>query len=68
MVVLNYIYIQVKSNSNFRTLLTGRTSKQNTRNISSAISSQQTISGKNSESKKNCHEKFLKKSVFRSRL
>ena len=47
-----------------RVRVPGQTSKQNTKIISSAISSQQ-ISGKNSESKKkNCHEKFLKKISF----
>ena len=51
-----------------RVRVPGQISKRNTKSISSAISSQQ-ISGKNAESKlKNCHEKFLKKSVVRSQL
>ena len=41
--------------------------KQNTKSISLVISSQQ-ISGKNSVSKKNCHEMVLKKSVVRSQF
>ena len=43
----------------------GKTSKQNTKSISSAFFSQQ-ISGKNSENKYNCHEKLPKKFVARS--
>ena len=48
-------------------LLDGHTANRNTKSISSAISSQQ-ISVKNSKSKQSCHEKFLKKSIVRSRL
>ena len=50
-----------------RVRVPGQTSKRSTKSISSAISSQQ-ISGKNSESNFNCHEKFLQKSIVRSRL
>ena len=58
-VVQQVVYWLIRRTARVRA--SGQTSKQNTKSISSAISSQQ-ITRKNSESKlKNCHEKFLKR-------